>query len=65
MEVHVSGVISKATILITLITGLITALITTHERPSRDLKFRISSWLEAVMGVVELGRSSGFTHSLR
>ena len=34
--VVISGVISRATIVITHIRGLITPLITTHEPPSRD-----------------------------
>ena len=35
LEVHISGVIIKVTIVITHIQGLITLLVTTHEPPSR------------------------------
>ena len=39
--VVISGVISRVSILITHITGLITPLITTHEPPSRVQRFKI------------------------
>ena len=37
--VGISGVLSKVTILLTLIRGLITPLVTTHEPPSIDSEF--------------------------
>ena len=42
--VVISGVISKVTVLITLIRGLITPLITTHEPPSRVSGFRTAGF---------------------
>ena len=42
--VVISRVINRVTILITLLRGLITPLITTHEPPSRDSALGFRSW---------------------
>ena len=59
MEVHgISGVISKVTILLTPIGGLITPLITTHEPPSSDRNYTGTAMVQDVRTRVSRRESS-------